>query len=140
MWWTSKSYFNHERIGRNMSFPQLNPFFKHPETNYNIALLLDLCHMLKLIRGALFTYTDIKNGNGIIINLINNILIYNTIINLINNILIYNTISNIIGQMISWKYFDLLHQYQMENGLHLANNLTKQHINFKSQVMKYPII
>ena len=103
-----------------MSFPQLNPFFKHPEINYNIALLLNHCHMLKLIRGALFTYKYITNGNGLIINLI-------------NNILIYNTISNIIGQMISWKYFDLLHQYQKENVLHLANKLTEQHINFKSQ-------
>ena len=36
--------------------------------------------------------------------------------------------------MISWKYFDLLHQYQKENVLHLANKLTDQHINFKSQV------
>ena len=40
--------------------------------------------------------------------------------------------------MISWKYFDLLHQYQKENGLHLANKLTEQHINFKSQMMKVP--
>ena len=98
-----------------MSFPQLNPFFKHTETNYNIALLLDSCHVLKLIRGTLFTYKDIK---------------YGLIINLINNILPYNTISNIIGQMISWKYVYLFHQYQKENGLHLANKLTD--INFKS--------
>ena len=70
-------------LGGNMSLPQLNPFFKHPETNYNIALLLHPCHMLKLIRGALFTYKDIKNGNGLIINLINNILIYNTKSNII---------------------------------------------------------
>ena len=79
--------------------------------------------MLKLIRGDLFTYNDIKNGNGLIINLINNILIYNT---------------NIIGQMINWKYFNLLYRYQKENGLHLANKLTEQHINLKSQVMKVP--
>ena len=85
-----------KELGGNMSFLKLNPFFKHSKTNYNIALLLDPCHMLKLIRGALSTYKDIKNVNCLIINLI-------------NNILIYNTISNIIGQMISWKYFDLLH-------------------------------
>ena len=88
-------------LGGNMSYP---------ETNYNIALLLEPYHMLKLIGGALFTYKDIKNGNG----LINNI---------INNILIYNTISNNIGQMISWKYFDLPHQYQKEIRLNLANKL-----------------
>ena len=90
-----------KELGGNMSFPQLNPFFKHPETNYNISLLLDPSRMLKLIRGALFTYKDNKNGTGLIINII-------------NNILHYNTISNIIGETleISWKYFDLLHQYQ----------------------------
>ena len=101
----------------NMSF-QLNPFFKHSNTNYNNALLLDTSHMLKLIKGTLFTYKDIKNGNDLIINLI-------------NNIIIYNTISNIIGQMKRWKYFYLLHQNQKENGLHLENKLTEQHINFK---------
>ena len=58
-----------------MSFPKLNPFFKYPETNYNIALLLNPCHMLKLIRGDLFTYKNIKNEKGLIINIINNILI-----------------------------------------------------------------
>ena len=77
-------------LGGNMIFPQPNPFFKHPETNYNIALLLYPCHMLKLIRGALFTYRY-TNGDGLIINKI-------------KYILIYNTISNIMGQLISWKY------------------------------------
>ena len=105
-----------KELGGNRSFPQLNPFFKHPHTNYNIALLLDPCHMLNLTRGALFTCKDIKNGNGFINNII-------------NNILHYNTISNIIGQMISRKYFDLLHRYQKE--INLANKLTEQHINFK---------
>ena len=50
-----------KELGGNMSFQQLNPFFKHPETNYNISLLLHPCHMLKLIRGALFTDKYIKS-------------------------------------------------------------------------------
>ena len=192
-----------------MSFPQLNPFFKHPETNYNIALIIDPIRyyqillypiryyqilldtirsyqilldiiryyqilldtiryyqilldpirsyqilldtirsyqilldtiryyqilldpiryyqiLLDTIRYYQITYKYITNGNGLIVNII-------------NNILIYNTISNIIGHIISWTYFDLLHQYQGENGLHLVNKLTEQHINFKSQMMNVP--
>ena len=42
-----------------MSFT-LNPFFKNLEINCNIILLLDPSHMLKLIRGAMFTYKDNK--------------------------------------------------------------------------------
>ena len=49
-----------------MKWSDLQPSFPHPTSNSeSIALLIDPCHMLKLIRGTLFTYKDIKNTNGI---------------------------------------------------------------------------
>ena len=53
-------------LGGSMKWPDLQPSFPDPTSNSeSIALLLDPCHMLKLIRGTLFTYKDIKNKNGI---------------------------------------------------------------------------
>ena len=48
-----------------MTWPNLQPRFTDPSsTDRQIALLLDPCHMLKLIRGTLFHYKEIKNAKG----------------------------------------------------------------------------
>ena len=40
------------------------------------------------------------------------------------------------GKTISWKYVILLHELQSKNGLHLANRLRNQHVNYKENKMK----
>ena len=40
------------------------------------------------------------------------------------------------GQRISWNYIVRLHELQQNEGLHLANKLRNQHINYTKQIMK----
>ena len=48
-----------------MAWPNFEPRFTDPSSpDDNISLLLDPCHMLKLIRGTLYNYKEIKNFKG----------------------------------------------------------------------------
>lgn len=45
-------------------------------------------------------------------------------------------LTNLNGQKISWQFIVNLHNLQNNEGLHLANRLRSQHINFAKQIMK----
>jgi hypothetical protein len=39
-------------LGGNMDLEQPQPWFKHPEFPLEINIILDICHMLQLVRNA----------------------------------------------------------------------------------------
>lgn len=43
---------------------QMNTTFEHPTTKQPIAIFLDACHMIKLIRNCLQSYANIIDGDG----------------------------------------------------------------------------
>lgn len=80
---------------------ELKTTFKHPCADYEVAVFLDFCHMLKLIRNhfeakEVFLYKDDE---------------------------------------IKFVYVKKLAELQEETGLHLANRLTKKHIQFRNSIM-----
>lgn len=91
-----------EVLGCNYKNPrELKTTFKHPCADYEVAVFLDFCHMVKLIRNhfeskEVFLYKDDE---------------------------------------IKWEYVKKLSELQEETGLHLANHLTKKHIQFRNSVM-----
>lgn len=40
-------------LGAQLSFPDLKPYFKHPETKQNVHIFIDPAHMIKLCRNTL---------------------------------------------------------------------------------------
>ena len=52
-------------LGANLKIPTLDPSFPHPiNPSYRISVLLDICHMLKLLRNTLGAKGVIVNGSG----------------------------------------------------------------------------
>lgn len=51
-------------LGANLNFQNLKPFFINPLNSEKIHLILDPCHMLKLVRNTLGDYGSIKDGDG----------------------------------------------------------------------------
>lgn len=89
-------------LGCKLGDPRrLKTSFKHPCADYEVAVFLDFCHMIKLIRNHFqlketFLYKD---------------------------------------EEINWKYVKRLAELQEDLGLHLANRLTKKHIQFRNSIM-----
>ncbi|KAK6174267.1 hypothetical protein SNE40_017579 [Patella caerulea] len=55
-------------LGALISPSNMSPSFPHPsDENLNVYILLDICHMLKLIRNSFASGGLLKNGNGEII-------------------------------------------------------------------------
>ena len=67
-----------------------------------IFAILDVCHLLKLLRNSWGDYKVLIDGNG---------------------------------NAACWNYVERLHDLQTSSGLHLANRLRSQHIDFKSNKM-----
>ncbi|KAL6445162.1 hypothetical protein ACFW04_002207 [Cataglyphis niger] len=42
-----------KKLGASLDIDNLKPFFTHPSTGKNVYIILDPCHMLKLIRNCL---------------------------------------------------------------------------------------
>jgi len=78
-------------------------YFSHPMTQEKVAVFLDPCHSLKLLRNCLGNHKSIIDDKG---------------------------------NMIRWEYFMKLHEIQSNEGLHLANKLRTQHVNYQKQKMK----
>ena len=78
-------------------------YFSHPTTKDKVAVFLDPCHSLKLLRNCLGDHKSIIDDKG---------------------------------NMIRWEYFTKLHEIQINEGLHLANKLRTQHVNYHKQKMK----
>ena len=52
-------------LGAKMHMDELRTHFKHPSNpSQNIYVLLDICHMLKLVRNSFATCTVIKDSTG----------------------------------------------------------------------------
>ena len=51
-------------LGAKLQWPDIKPFFLHPETKENVYIILDACHMLKLCRNTLGDWGVIYNGQG----------------------------------------------------------------------------
>lgn len=83
-------------LGCKLDDPKrLKTTFQHPCADYEVAVFLDFCHMLKLIRNHFQS----------------------------KEIFLYK------NEQIMWKYVKKLSDLQEEIGLHLANRLTKKHID-----------
>ena len=56
-------------LGATMNSDELDPTFSHPgDSTLKIDVLLDPCHMLKLIRNTLEHYSIIKDADDNIVN------------------------------------------------------------------------
>lgn len=55
-------------LGANLTLPSLKPCFPHPITKDNIFIILDPCHMLKLVRNALADTGPFFDDNNRIIS------------------------------------------------------------------------
>ena len=55
-------------LGAKLDVENLNPSFTHPaESNQKIYIILDVCHMLKLVRNTLATQKVLFDGDDGII-------------------------------------------------------------------------
>ena len=92
-------------LGAELNPPNnVNPSFQHPSSkNHKVYALLDICHMIKLVRNAFHKYGTLLDDED---------------------------------KKIEWKYFVALYNLQESEGLHIANKLTKAHINWWQQKMK----
>lgn len=87
-------------------FSDVNNFktcFPHPTTSAPVYVLLDACHMLKLVRNCFGEKRIFKDCNDSIIN---------------------------------FSFIDRLYELQSKEGLHAANKLKKQHMEWRRQKMK----
>ena len=86
-------------LGAELNPPNnVNPSFQHPSSkNHKVYALLDICHMIKLVRNAFHKYGTLLDDED---------------------------------KKIEWKYFVALYNLQESEGLHIANKLTKAHINW----------
>ena len=92
-------------LGAKLNPPNnVNPSFQHPSSkDHKVYALLDICHMMKLVRNAFH-----KHG----------------------------TLLDDEDNKIEWKYFEALNKLQESEGMHIANKLTKAHMNWWQQKMK----
>lgn len=51
-------------LGASLDPTNLQPFFFHPTTGQKIVIILDICHMLKLVRNTMMSLGLIINGDG----------------------------------------------------------------------------
>ncbi|EZA62841.1 THAP domain-containing protein [Ooceraea biroi] len=51
-------------LGANISKDNARPYFIHPQTKEKVYVMLDACHMIKLIRNAFATCKNMHDGNG----------------------------------------------------------------------------
>lgn len=88
------------------TFEDINPVFKHPSENYNVYVVLDVCHMIKLARNALGDVKEFWVGDVI------------------------------SKTTIQWEFLTTLFDVQEAEGLHLANKLSINHIKWHNHKMK----
>lgn len=51
-------------LGANLQYSELKPYFLHPNTNDKIHIILDPCHMVKLLRNCLGDWKILYTVNG----------------------------------------------------------------------------
>ncbi|KAL4127097.1 hypothetical protein QTP88_011295 [Uroleucon formosanum] len=51
-------------LGANLQYSELKPYFLHPNTNDKIHIILDPCHMVKLLRNCLGDWKILYTTNG----------------------------------------------------------------------------
>lgn len=91
-----------KELGCRLDDPrQLKTTFKHPSAEHEVAVFLDFCHMIKLIRNHFRS----------------------------KEIFLHKY------EQIRWDHVEKLVEMQEEIGLHLANRLTKRHIQFQNSIM-----
>ena len=93
-----------QELGASYMSAEMQPYFQHPlDSTAKVYIILDVCHMLKLVRNTLAQMGNLIDGED---------------------------------KKISWNYIVQLHKLQKREGLHLANKLKSQHINWFQQKMK----
>lgn len=91
-------------LGADLKNPEkLKPYFSHPCSKCKVYIILDICHMIKLVRNILASRGVIYTEDG---------------------------------GTIKWNFIQNLEHFQRNAGLHVANKLTKQHVNFQNSKMK----
>lgn len=55
-------------LGADLTFPNTRPYFSNPCNQENIHIILDACHMIKLVRNTLGDWGSLYNGEGSSIN------------------------------------------------------------------------
>lgn len=56
-----------KKLGCNLDPKHLKTYFKHPDTNCNVVIFLDPCHMMKLVRNSFEYFKTFEDNNGNII-------------------------------------------------------------------------
>lgn len=51
-------------LGANLHFPDVRPYFLNPSSNEKIFVMLDACHMVKLVRNTLGDWGMLWDGDG----------------------------------------------------------------------------
>lgn len=54
-----------KELGASMNPENIDPSFPHPSSGHRIYVILDVCHMLKLLRNCLATCGLLKDGDGV---------------------------------------------------------------------------
>lgn len=65
---TSTNFAMSTKLGAVLSYPEAKPWFLHPITNERVHIMLDVCHMVKLIRNTLADWGLLVDGEGRVIN------------------------------------------------------------------------
>lgn len=53
-----------KEFGANIAVDNMKPYFAHPVTGNNVYIILDPCHMIKLVRNMFGTYKNLVDGSG----------------------------------------------------------------------------
>lgn len=53
-----------KEFGANIAVDNMKPYFAHPVTGNNVYIILDPCHMIKLVRNMFSTYKNLVDGSG----------------------------------------------------------------------------
>lgn len=98
-----------EELGANFSNPtSLQTSFKHPVTQEDIFILLDACHMVKLVRNCLASQADSKVG----------------------------VLKDNQNRLVIWDYISKLVEAQNTEGLHAGTKVRLRHIAWQREKMK----
>lgn len=94
-------------IELDVNYVPKNCYFEHPcDSTLKVRCFLDASHMLKLVRNMLGEH----------------------------KVLIYDGGKD--PKVIDWKYFTMLHDLQLQEGMHAANRFGRKHVEWQRQKMK----
>lgn len=96
--------------------PKFKPYFLHPTSHENVYIFSDACHMINNARNS-FAKTVIRNKEDELLYLY------------------VSPMYDAENRKISWSHIEDLVNFQSDEGLRVANKLTKRHVKYKENIM-----